>query len=219
MPYPPVTKNFELSAKNFAIRQFKTMVCCVFVLGAAIASARADVVYHGSPELYKTLVPQPNKRMHGDKIYWSGEGIFATKDRRVALLYTAKRRIASFTFGVDLINQTLETEPVTLYLEGGTSQEEALQKFYGTKDKSVGYIYDLDPSTFTHEQGLGKMEVVSRVNPKFASSPEYPDGVETVNPREELQKYVSEGRMKIEWKADEEPAQLRHSRHLPADFK
>ena len=119
------------------------------------------MVYHGSPMKLEVPTPRPSKRFRGDQVLWSGQGVFATPDRRVALVYTANRPDqikGQYTTGVDLIKRTPEDAPVTLVLLGGRSEDDALEKLYGPEagPKSFGYIYCLDERGFQREKGLGK---------------------------------------------------------------
>ena len=181
------------------------LLSCFFFSGAAVF---AGVVYHGTTKKNIQLIPMHNTRYNRKhEVIWEGEGVFATVDLRIALVYTS-RRLPDYHQGVDLINKTTALEPVVLYVSGGSSKEEALEHLYGTVVDSVGYIYVLDDSTFTREPGLGQNEVVSRVAPTYMKSTDCPDGFQTVNPRKEIEKYVSEGRMKVNWEPE-------HSRPTP----
>lgn len=169
-----------------------------FLSFAVAAPAQADLVYHGTTIGDLQLVPKPNKRLRDGKVIWSGDGVFATRDRRIALIYTSKR-LGHFLQGVNLVDKVSPKEPVTLWVSGGKSEAEAMDNLYGQIGNSVGYIYMLDDSTFKREKGLGQMEVVSRVVPKYVKTAQYPKGIQTVNAREEIQKLVEQGLMKIVW--------------------
>jgi hypothetical protein len=142
----------------------------------------------------------PNRRVGKDgAILWSGDGVFAAADRRIALVYTCKRA-RDFHQGINLIDKLTAVEPVQLYVYGGDSEAEALDNLYGPVSQSVGYIYRLNKGTFNWEVGLGQMEVVSRVPPKAMGSPNFPNGIEIINPRAEIQRYFEQGKLKIHWR-------------------
>jgi len=148
-------------------------------------------LYHGSPIKLEALLPRYTERWDLSTRVWHGYGVFATNDRRVALIYTATTDSENrYTHGVDLKSMTAENEPLTLVMFGGKSKEDALHYLYG--DSAVGYIYHLDHEGFTHETGLGKMEVVSRITPRIQK-------IEVINRAEEIKKYVDQGLMKILW--------------------
>ena len=159
----------------------------------------ADVVYHGTAKEFSQLTPRPNTRYDlAGKIIWQGDGAFATPDRRIALIYTSKR-IPHFTQGVNLVDRTEASEPVRLSVYGGHSREAAMDALYGKPGDSKGFIHMLNSSTFKRESGLGQMEVVSRVNPTYVKTAQVPDGIQTVNPRIELEQYEHDGKMTISW--------------------
>lgn len=151
-------------------------------------------LYHGSSFKFEAPKPMFNQRFNKESqpvIVWRGDGVFATNDRRIALTYTATIDTeGEYTHGVDIINKIDKNEPLTLFVFGGTSKEGALDKLYS--DSAPGYIYHLDPKGFIHEEGLGKMEVVSRNVPNVKE-------IEIVNRKAEITKYVDHGLMKIVW--------------------
>ena len=131
-------------------------------------------------------------------IAWSGKGVFASKDRRIAVINTAKK-VQHFSQDADVLPRVTEKEPITLHLYGGKSAEDALDKLYGTMHHSTGYIYFLERTGFRREDGLGGMELVTRTVPTLCPSKQFPKGIETINARAEIQKYIDQGLIKVRW--------------------
>lgn len=149
-----------------------------------------NMLYHGSCLKFEAPKPMYNERWSHPIRTWAGHGVFATHDRRIALIYTSTTSHNEYTQGVDLKVLATKNEPIVLMLFGGKSKEEALDNLYG--DSSPGYIYHLHSKGFTREEGLGKMETVSRNTPHVQK-------VEVVNRKAEIIKYVEQGLMKISW--------------------
>lgn len=158
-----------------------------------------DALYHGTPNATDQLVPKFNTRTKNGIIIWAGEGVFATRDRRIALLYTYRRN-RYVSQGVNLIDEVSHTQPVVLYVTGQSSQDNALDVLYGTRQSALAYIHWLNPATFNREDGLGVMESVSRVAPAYQRCKMVPSGIEHINPRLEIERYVGEGLMRIQWR-------------------
>lgn len=122
----------------------------------------ARLMFHGTAVEFDAVEARPNARVGiGGVIDWQGTAIFATADPRVALHYTARRQ-RGIGVGIDLRSYTAPSEPVVYYLSGGKSLEDAVNRCYGEPGDSVGYLHVLDRSKFVWEQGLGKMEMITR---------------------------------------------------------
>lgn len=163
--------------------------------------AYAETVYHGSPVYFDAPVLMFNRRIgRNGETLWSGKGVFATPDRRIALTYTNTRGMG-YSQGINLWENISENEPIELIVEGGSSQEEALEKLYGTSDPggSFGYIYCIESKNFKREVGLGLMEVVSRVPVNLIKNSECPDGIQKVNRRAEINRYMKERLIRVIW--------------------
>ena len=132
------------------------------------------------------------------EVIWSGKGIFATPDRRIALMYTNSRS-AFFHQGIDLGRKYSEHDPILLTIYGGKTQIE--ESLYGTPrpGSSFGYIYCMDASNFWHEDGLADMELVSKTPVKLAETSECPDGIQKINRRTELEHYLDAGLIQLKW--------------------
>lgn len=154
------------------------------------------VVFHGSPAAFDLVKPYPSKRGTPTLTRWQGTAIFATADPRVALFYTFNHQVANFHCGIDLIDYTPPSLPVTYYLAGGNSQEEALEKLFGRRsdpDTCRGYIYVLSKQYFYREPGIGTMECISR-------DPSANLWRLEVNRREEIDRLLQAGRIRLDWK-------------------
>lgn len=164
-----------------------------------ISDTSNEYVFHGTAADFAQVLPKPNLRTdRSGNVIWSGSGVFASDDRRVAVIYT-DRRSPGYGQGVDLVNKTSPNEPLALHVTGGESKEDALDKLYGPVAESKGYIHMLDANGFSREPGLGQMEVVSRETPNYHKVPEFPNGIQTINPRKEIDAYVKSGEMKVIW--------------------
>ncbi|HEY9757872.1 MAG TPA: hypothetical protein V6C97_22080 [Oculatellaceae cyanobacterium] len=159
-----------------------------------------NALYHGTPNAADQLIPKFNTRTRNGITIWAGKGVFATRDRRIAMLYTFRRN-QHVSQGVNLIDEVSPVDPVVLYVRGQSSQEKALDALFGTRESALAYIHWLNPATFSREKGLGVMESVSRVAPAYQRSEMVPTGIERVNPRLEIERYVSDGLMRIQWSA------------------
>ena len=132
--------------------------------GAMVGLQADSTMYHGSSAGFDRVEPRPNRRVNSDgTTKWQGTAIFAAMDPRVGLHYTANRG-TGIGVGIDLVNHTAPDEPVSYYLGGGASQEEALDRAYGVAgtESADGYLYLLDKSKFVKEPGLGDMEMITR---------------------------------------------------------
>lgn len=154
-----------------------------------------ELVYHGSPSKFEAVEPRLSHRVNlQDEIIWEGSAIFATPDRRIALFYT-HNQIAKFLAAVDLISPIEPHEPLSFHVIGGRSQEEALNALYGHKGdpkSCLGYIYLLKADFFCWEEGLGRMEVVSR-------HIETNLGRKQIDRRQEIDSYVAKGLIQVTW--------------------
>ena len=202
-----------LLSKLYAFKGINLLAAGAALLGwVCPRTLSAGIVYHGSSASFVIPIASKNTRYDSHrKIIWQGEGVFAAADRRVALIYTSNRKIA-FHQGVDLWTRPADLNPIVLTLYGGSSQEEALIRLYGTADldSSFGYIYCLSDLPFYREQGLGILEVVSRLPVQLISSPACPAGVEKINRRLEIEKYLVQGALEIRW-VSEEPSSFMRS--------
>lgn len=160
-------------------------------------SLTAKILYHGTPNDFADLTPQPNKRIKGKIIEWSGEAIFATQDFRIALNYTANKLPSSLniTCGVDLRTPQAPNEPLTILIIGGNTREEALDALFGNINQPAsctGYIYHVDGAHFKTDNGLAVNERISN----DSSSVIYR---QTINRRETLDRFVAQRQIMIGW--------------------
>ena len=152
------------------------------------------LMFHGTSVKFDATEARPNRRTSQGKVDWEGTAIFAAMDPRVALHYTADVGTGIGT-GIDLRSRTEADEPITYFLDGGESQEDALNKTYGKPDdpeSCTGFIHTLDKSKFVHEQGLGVMEMITRDESANI-------GPVTINRRAALDELVSQGAVVIHW--------------------
>lgn len=138
----------------------------VFCSIHAIAfSSPFSIIYHGSEKQFDQVKPHPNTRFTNGKAVWEGRAIFGTDDYRVALFYTHNSP-RGFSASIDLINYCNKEDPITYFIDGGNSEEEALEALWGSFENSadnMGWIYILDGRKFFKEPGLGQMEVITRL--------------------------------------------------------
>lgn len=158
---------------------------------------KSNVIYHGSPHLFKLPSCQENTRRDDNgKIIWKGKAVFASHDRRIALNYTFNKDIdiEKYTCGVGLTKEITSDEPLIISVFGD-NEEDTLNKLYGTGNDadSIGYLYLMNADFFEHEEGLGSMEKISRTPEKFG----FLLGVVKINRRKELELYIEKGLIKI----------------------
>lgn len=154
------------------------------------------VVFHGSSASFERVKPYPSKRGTPTLTRWQGTAIFATADPRVALFYTYQRQVPNFHCGLNLIDYTPPSLPVTYYLTGGESLQEALDTLFGRLDQPDscrGFIYVLSKQYFYREPGIGTMECITRDPAANLWRIE-------VNRRRELDALVASGRVRLDWK-------------------
>ncbi len=156
------------------------------------------VVFHGSPLSF--FCPKRCYSTRSDSngaVIWSGAAVFATPDRRIALQYTANTfPDNSYTTGVDLITKISEKDPVCIMVFGGRNKEDALTKLYGVQGvSSTGYLYHMNAKHFYREDGLGEMECIAMDIPQEG----FLKTKEVVDRRAEIDKYINQGLIKIEW--------------------
>ena len=155
------------------------------------------VVFHGSRLAFDKVKPYRSRRGTATQIKWDGEAIFATADPRVALFYTYNRA-PGFSAGINLIGYTSPDRPLTYYLSGGKSQQEAVERLFGNASDPQscrGYIYVLAKQYFYRESGLGTMECISR-DP--ASNLWRLD----IDRRQEVDRLVASGKVLLKWSVD-----------------
>lgn len=161
------------------------------------------VVFHGSsinfPCPKRCYSTRSSRDADGiERVKWSGAAVFATPDRRIALQYTANHvENSEYTTGVDLINEISENAPLSILVIGGKNQQDALNKLYGIRNDAseIGYIYHMNADHFYWEKGLGKMECIS-MKP---NQPGFLIRKEVVKRRTELDDYIKQGLIKINW--------------------
>lgn len=154
----------------------------------------ANTMFHGSSASFDRVEPRSNTRYGPNgTIRWRGTAIFAAPDPRVALHYTWTRRNGVGT-GIDLVNHTSPDQPITFFLYGGASKDDALNRAYGRADDSsgLGHLYFLDKSAFTHEEGLGSMELITRDTDANI-------GRLDINRRQAIDALVEAGEVNIVW--------------------
>ena len=198
------------------ISNFNRYFAVLCILLSSSLNAWGQVVFHGSPVRFPAPVPMENKSFQAGKIVWVGSGVFASPDLRVAIAYTADRfPDQAYSFEVELVRKIPATLPLKLTLYGGRDKEDALEKLYGSKKRekrerrglATGYIYCMDGGEFLREEGLGKMEWVTRRRPKLIKSQQCPNGTKVINRRAALDRLVRLGLVKTEW------ARLRDLKH------
>lgn len=125
----------------------------------------SSYVYHGSKELFETVVPKRQVRARTDKegnikVIFDDISFHATPYKWIGLAYTYDPkpyeiggRIAHYNIGVDLYNHTEELE-----IFGFESLEKSLQKLYG----DGGYLFVFKKENFFHTEGLGNLEVITK---------------------------------------------------------
>jgi hypothetical protein len=155
------------------------------------------VVFHGSPLEFDAVHTYHSSRGRRNDLRWEGEAIFATADPRVALFYSYTR-VRGIGCGIDLIGYTPPNKPISYFLIGGSSLEDAEARLYGTRDKPEtckGYVYVLNKQYFYREKGLGTMECISR-------DPKSNLWRLEVNRRQEIDELVTDGSVKLEWQKE-----------------
>jgi hypothetical protein len=186
---------------KIAFIKFRTTGILTIIFFLVISSGNAGTVFHGSSALFESPKPMLNTRYgKNGEVIWRGEGVFGTRDRRIALVYTNSRGAGYFQ-GVDLTHEISPKEPLAVIVGGGKTEEETLEHLYGTEipNSSYGYIYCMDDGSFTREAGLGVMEVVSRNPVLLFRNSECPDGIQTINRRQEFNHYLHLGLIQFHW--------------------
>lgn len=122
-------------------------------------------VYHGSKDLFESVVPKRQVRSRADKdgnnrVIFDQVSFHATPYKWIALAYTynPKRyeidgKIAHYNIGVDLYEHRKELE-----IFGFESLESSLEKLYG----DGGYLFVFEKGAFFHVEGLGNLEVITK---------------------------------------------------------
>lgn len=158
------------------------------------AMPAAGLMFHGTEADFEAVEARPNRRVGMDgKTDWQGTAIFAAADPRVGLHYTA-RRGQGVSAGIDLRSHTPADQPITYFLRGGESLEDAMTKAYGEGGSSRAYIHLLDKTRFVHEPGLGVMEMITRDESANLGRLE-------IDARGAVDALVESGAVKVEWSA------------------
>jgi len=122
-------------------------------------------VYHGSKELFETVIPKRQVRSRVDKegnvkVIFDDISFHATPYKWIGLAYTydPKRyeidgKIAHYNMGVSLYEHTEELE-----IFGFESLEKSLERLYG----DGGYLFMFEKEKFFHTEGLGDLEVITK---------------------------------------------------------
>lgn len=122
-------------------------------------------VYHGSHELFGTVIPKRQVRYHKDEndkdvIDFEEISFHATPYRWIALAYTydgkpysIAGKIAHYNMGVSLFENE---EKLAIF--GFESLEKSLEKLYG----AGGYLYIFEKEKFFYTKGLGDLEVITK---------------------------------------------------------
>jgi hypothetical protein len=122
-------------------------------------------VYHGSSELFETVIPKHQVRYRQDKngnniVIFDDISFHATPYKWIALAYTYDSKgyeidgkIAHYNMGVSLY----ENEEKIVIL-GFESLEKSLEKLYG----DGGYLFIFEKEKFFYTEGLGDLEVITK---------------------------------------------------------
>jgi len=122
-------------------------------------------VYHGSKELFETIVPKKQVRSRVDKkgnvkIIFDDISFHATPYKWIALAYTydpkqyeIDGKNAHYNIGVSLYEHTKELE-----IFGFESLDNSIKKLYG----DGGYLFVFEKEKFFHTKGLGNLEVITK---------------------------------------------------------
>jgi len=142
-------------------------------------------VYHGSRTLFESVVPKRQRRYgksknDGMEIIFDEVSFHVTSHKWIALAYmcnhkslTIKGKRTHYTMGVDLYTYKEEIE-----IYGINSLEDSLDEMY----KEGGHLFTFKKEDFTHMEGLGNFELITKKSPK-------PVRVERINnPVSELKK-------------------------------
>ncbi len=117
-------------------------------------------VYHGSHELFETVIPKQNRRRNKDgEIIFDAISFHTTPYYWIALNYLCvcqNKEVRGenywYSTGIDLYKYK---EVIDVY--GVDSLEESLDVLYG----KGGYVYTYDVKDFFHTEGLGNFEVIT----------------------------------------------------------
>lgn len=121
----------------------------------------SNYVYHGSHELFETVIPRRQQRTMRGKLIFDEISFHATPYKWLALSYTSNGEVThelngkkiKYMAGVSLYKHKLE-----IGILGFESLENSLKKLYG----GGGYVYVFDKNQFHYQEGLGSLEVITK---------------------------------------------------------